>query len=35
MWIVEAHVGVHDGTLLGVVKGMQVVAGQPATDAGS
>ena len=28
LWIVEAHVGVHDGALLGVVKGIQVVAGQ-------
>jgi hypothetical protein len=36
LWIVEAHVGVHDGALLAVVKGIQVVAGQPeATDAGS
>ncbi len=34
--IVEAHVGVHDGALLAVVKGIQVVAGQPAAaDAGS
>jgi hypothetical protein len=36
LWIVEAHVGVHDGALLAVVKGIQVVAGQPAAaDAGS
>ena len=28
LWIVEAHVGVHDGALLGVVKGIQVVAGK-------
>jgi hypothetical protein len=35
LWIVEAHVGVHDGALLAVVKGIQVVAGQPAAaDAG-
>jgi hypothetical protein len=34
LWIVEAHVGVHDGALLGVVKGIQVVAGKtPAADA--
>ena len=31
LWIVEAHVGVHDGALLGVVKGIQVVAGKAAT----
>ncbi len=30
LWIVEAHVGVHEGALLAVVKGIQVVAGQPA-----
>jgi len=36
LWIVESHVGVHDGALLAVVKGIQVVAGQPApADAGS
>jgi ProQ/FINO family len=36
LWIVEAHIGVHDGALLAVVKGIQVVAGQPAAaDAGS
>ena len=36
LWIVEAHVGVHDGALLGVVKGIQVVAGKgDAADAGS
>jgi hypothetical protein len=35
LWIVEAHVGVHDGVLLAVVKGIQVVAGQPAADAGA
>ena len=35
LWIVEAHLGVHDGALLAVVKGIQVVAGQPAADAGS
>jgi hypothetical protein len=32
---VEAHVGVHDDALLAVVKGIQVVAGQPAADAGA
>src|SRR5712691_9319136 len=30
LWIVEAHVGVHEGALLAVVKGIQVVAGPPA-----
>ena len=36
LWIVEAHVGVHDGALLGVVKGIQVVAGKSAAaDAGA
>ena len=36
LWIVEAHVGVHDGALLGVVKGIQVVAGKAAAeDAGA
>lgn len=30
LWIVEAHVGVQDGALLAVVKGIQVVAGQSA-----
>ena len=36
LWIVEAHVGVHDGGLLGVVKGIQVVAGKAdAEDAGA
>ena len=36
LWIVEAHVGVHDGALLGVVKGIQVVAGKGAeADAGA
>ena len=29
LWIVEAHVGVHEGALLAVVKGIQVVAGPP------
>ncbi len=33
LWIVEAHVGVHDGALLGVVKGIQVVAGKAAAAA--
>jgi hypothetical protein len=36
LWIVETHVGVHDGALLGVVKGIQVVPGKAAaTDAGA
>jgi len=30
LWIVEAHVGVHEGALLAVDKGIQVVAGPPA-----
>ena len=30
LWIVEAHVGVQEGALLAVVKGIQVVAGKPA-----
>lgn len=30
LWIVEAHVGVHEGARLAVVKGIQVVAGSPA-----
>ena len=29
LWIVEAHVGVQEGALLAVVKGIQVVAGKP------
>ena len=29
LWIVEAHVGVQEGGLLAVVKGIQVVAGKP------
>jgi hypothetical protein len=28
LWIVEAHVGVQEGALLAVVKGIQVVAGK-------
>ena len=28
LWIVEAHVGVQEGGLLAVVKGIQVVAGK-------
>ena len=36
LWIVEAHVGVHDGALLGVLKGIQVMAGKTAAaDAGA
>ena len=29
LWIVEAHVGVQEGALLAVVKGIQVLAGKP------
>jgi hypothetical protein len=29
LWIVEAHVGVQEGMLLAVVKGIQVLAGKP------
>jgi hypothetical protein len=32
LWIVEAHVGVHDAALLGVVKGIQVVAGKATAE---
>jgi hypothetical protein len=28
LWIVEAHVGVQEGALLAVVKGIQVLAGK-------
>ena len=33
LWIVEAHVGVQEGALLAVVKGIQVVAGKPPSAA--
>ena len=33
LWIVEAHVGVQEGALLAVVKGIQVLAGKPPAPA--